>query len=51
MQDLLMTPEKRSKLITLGLARSKEFSWQKTALQTLDSYKTAVGGFVGNFGS
>ena len=43
MQDLLMTPEKRSKLITLGLARSKEFSWQKTALQTLESYKIAVG--------
>jgi glycosyltransferase involved in cell wall biosynthesis len=51
MKDLLMTPEKRSNLITLGLARSKEFTWHKTALQTLDSYKTAVGGFVGNFGS
>jgi glycosyltransferase involved in cell wall biosynthesis len=51
MKDLLMTPEKRSELITLGIARSKGFTWQKTALQTLDSYKTAFGGFVGNFGS
>ena len=39
MENLLLSPEKRTNLITLGLARSKEFTWQKTALQTLDSYK------------
>jgi len=51
MKGLLMAPEKRNDLITLGLERCKEFTWRKTALKTLDSYKTSVGGFVGNFGS
>jgi glycosyltransferase involved in cell wall biosynthesis len=51
MNDLLTSPKKRDSLITRGLAQSKEFTWQKTALQTLDSYKTAAGVFVGNSGS
>jgi glycosyltransferase involved in cell wall biosynthesis len=51
MKDLLTSPEKRTDLITRGLARSKEFTWRKTALQTLDSYKSAAGDFAGNFGS
>jgi glycosyltransferase involved in cell wall biosynthesis len=46
MKALLDDSEQRSKLINRGLARSREFSWKQTALQTLEAYKTVCGGFA-----
>jgi glycosyltransferase involved in cell wall biosynthesis len=41
MKLLLKVPDKRTNSINLGLERSKKFTWQKTALKTLESYYAA----------
>jgi glycosyltransferase involved in cell wall biosynthesis len=40
---LLTDPKLRERLIELGFARAREFTWQRTARLTLDSYARALG--------
>lgn len=40
--EVLARPSLRNQLIEAGLARAKEFSWERMARQTLDVYKLAL---------
>jgi glycosyltransferase involved in cell wall biosynthesis len=37
-------PELRSKLARMGLARAREFTWERTAARTLEVYEEAAAG-------
>ena len=41
--ELLLNPDLRARMERLGLKRSAQFSWRKTAQQTLDVYRTVAG--------
>jgi len=43
MGDLLLDADLRTRMERLGLQRSKDFSWQKTAQKTLDIYYEVAG--------
>lgn len=44
MRKLMNDPEERSRLRELGLARAREFTWEKTAHQTFELYNSILGG-------
>lgn len=42
LEDLLLDKEKQSELITKGLKRAKDFSWEKSARETANIYKNLL---------
>lgn len=42
MQNLILNPDRRTEMVTKGLLRAKEFSWEKCAEQTLAVYQKLV---------
>jgi len=40
--DLMRDPSRRQLLIDKGLAQAKRFSWENTARQTIDAYRSLV---------
>lgn len=44
MEQVLTNPERAADLRARGLARAAEFSWERTARQTLEVYREAIGG-------
>jgi glycosyltransferase involved in cell wall biosynthesis len=42
MEDVIHNPRTVAELKARGLARAKQFNWQRTAAETLEVYRTVV---------